>query len=81
MEMLKIKARMNNDESVLLKTKSNLMNDESIFFVDDGDSNNSIDEDEDNVDVRGWHAADQCRKSTDKREKRRMMLPGRHEKP
>ena len=49
MAMLKIKTRLNNDESALLKTKSNLMNDESMFFVDDGD--NSSDEDEDNVDV------------------------------
>ena len=51
MAMLKIKTRLNNDESALLKKKSNLMNDESIFFVDDGDSDNSSDEDEDNVDV------------------------------
>ena len=51
MAMLKIKTRLNNDESALLKTKSNLMNAESIFFVDNGDSDNISDEDEDNVDV------------------------------
>ena len=51
MAMLKIKTRLNNEESALLKTKSNLMNDKSNFFVDDGDSDDSSDEDEVNVDV------------------------------